>query len=320
MNPLISICVPVYNVAPYIERCVRSLMEQRYEALEFIFIDDCSTDSSIAILKRTIAAYPTRLEQVHIYSNGCNKGLAYSRRESIIHATGQYIVCVDADDWIDGDMVAELYQKMQDKNADITTCVYAKESTKQSKLIIQPSFEVEHSFEAALLDNIFFLAGKLIPRDYFKDERIFAPEGLNYLEDRYTIIRLMGKSPKVVTSPNAIYHYLIHEGSVSQGKQAYHIKCLIRYWQKTEEWLRDQNLYEPYAALIGYKKADDIISLLLYVHDNAIRRQYADVFSEEQQRYAKQLTRGKRFMAFLIRHRLYVLMRLLDFINYLREK
>ncbi len=320
MNPLISICVPVYNVAPYIERCVRSLMEQRYEALEFIFIDDCSTDSSIAILKRTIAEYPNRSGGVHMYHNERNRGLAYTRRESIIRATGQYIVCVDSDDWIEPDLVAELYQMMQEEAADITCCAYLKETGKHKEMVILPSVEPQYSLEAALQDNIFFLHGKLIPRDYFKDERIFAPEGLNYLEDRYTIIRLMGKSPKVVTSPNAIYHYLIHEGSVSQGKQAYHIKCLIRYWQKTEEWLRDQNLYEPYAALIGYKKADDIISLLLYVHDNAIRRQYADVFSEEQQRYAKQLTRGKRFMAFLIRHRLYVLMRLLDFINYLREK
>ena len=320
MSPLISICVPVYNVAPYIERCVRSLMEQRYEALEYIFVDDCSTDDSIAILKRIIAEYQTRNTQVHLYSNEHNRGSAYTRQEAVKHATGQYVLCVDADDWIERDMVLLLYHTMQEETADITCCAYLKETGKYKEMVILPSVEEQYSIEAALQDKIFFLAGKLIPTSYFQDETIFAPEGLNYLDDRYTIMRLMGKSPKVVTSPNAIYHYLIHEGSVSQGKQAYHIKCLIRYWQKTEEWLRDQNLYEPYAALIGYKKADDIISLLLYVHDNAIRRQYADVFSEEQQRYAKRLTRGKRFMAFLIRHRLYVLMRLLDLINYLREK
>ena len=320
MNPLISICVPVYNVAPYIERCVRSLMEQRYEELEYIFVDDCSTDDSIAILKRTITAYPTRSDSVHLYYNGRNKGLAYTRRESIIHATGQYIVCVDSDDWIAPDMVEELYHRMQEEAADITCSAYLKETGKHRELLTQPYIAAQFSLEAALQDNIFFLVGKLIPKVYFQDTTIFAPEGLNYLEDRYTIMRLMGKSLKVVSCPTATYHYVIHEGSVSQGKQAYRIECLIRYWQLTDDWLRRENLYEPYAELIGYKKADDIISLLLYVRNNATRRQYADIFKEEQLHYAHQLTRGKRIMAFLIRHRLFGLMRLLDLINYIREK
>ena len=53
MQALVSICVPVYNVAPYIERCVHSLMQQTYENLEYIFVDDCSTDNSVSILRKT---------------------------------------------------------------------------------------------------------------------------------------------------------------------------------------------------------------------------------------------------------------------------
>ena len=65
-SPLVSILVPVYNVEPYFERCARSVFEQTYDNLEYIFVDDCSPDNSIQILERVLAEYPHRVNQVKI--------------------------------------------------------------------------------------------------------------------------------------------------------------------------------------------------------------------------------------------------------------
>ncbi len=67
--PKISVIVPVYNVAPYMERCARSLFGQTLEDMEFIFVDDCSPDESIAVLRRVMQDYPERMNQVRIRSH-----------------------------------------------------------------------------------------------------------------------------------------------------------------------------------------------------------------------------------------------------------
>ena len=62
----VTVIVPVYNVAPYIERCARSLFEQSLESFEILFVDDCSPDDSVEIIKRTLADYPHRVAQTRI--------------------------------------------------------------------------------------------------------------------------------------------------------------------------------------------------------------------------------------------------------------
>ena len=74
MNPLISICVPVYNVAPYIEHCVRSLMEQTYNNLEYIFVDDCSADNSIELVRSIVNQYPERCAHIRIIQENTSFG------------------------------------------------------------------------------------------------------------------------------------------------------------------------------------------------------------------------------------------------------
>ena len=96
----ISILVPIYNVSKYIERCAHSLMEQSYENIEYVFVDDCTPDNSITLLKGVIAKYPHRQDQVKIISHEHNKGLAGARITALNSATGDYVVHVEADDYI----------------------------------------------------------------------------------------------------------------------------------------------------------------------------------------------------------------------------
>ena len=106
--PKISVIIPVYNVEKYIERCVRSLFEQTLGEIEYIFVDDCTPDGSIAILRRIIEDYPERKPFVSIISHEQNKGLAIARRTGVNAACGEYVAFCDSDDWVDTNMYEKL--------------------------------------------------------------------------------------------------------------------------------------------------------------------------------------------------------------------
>lgn len=120
--PLLSIVVPVYGVEKYIEQCARSLLEQTYSNIEYIFVNDCTKDHSIEVLSRVLQDYPQRSGSVQIINNLYNKGLAYTRMVGFKAAKGEYLASCDSDDFVD----LCLYEKMMDKalscNSDIVGC------------------------------------------------------------------------------------------------------------------------------------------------------------------------------------------------------
>lgn len=119
MTPKISVIVPIYNVDKYIEKCVRSLMEQTLDGIEYIFIDDCTPDRSMSILKEVLKQYPGRNGNVVICQNDENIGQAKTRRKGIEMAKGDYVIHCDSDDWVDKDWLESLYIRAVNKNADI---------------------------------------------------------------------------------------------------------------------------------------------------------------------------------------------------------
>ena len=106
------------------ERCARSLFEQTYANLEYIFVDDCSPDNSIAILEKVMEDYPERKEQVRILRHEKNRGLAAARNTAIDAASGAFITHVDSDDYLDRDAVRLLVEKQMETGADIVSGNY----------------------------------------------------------------------------------------------------------------------------------------------------------------------------------------------------
>ena len=112
-HPKVSILVPIYGTEKYIEKCARSLFEQTYDNIEYIFVNDCTKDASVEILKKTIEDYPQRKSQVTIISHNTNKGLAASRLTAFEHSTGAYLWCVDSDDYADVQAVSIIVPYME---------------------------------------------------------------------------------------------------------------------------------------------------------------------------------------------------------------
>lgn len=118
----VSVIIPVYGVEKYIERCARSLFEQTFDDMEFIFIDDCTPDRSIENLKTIIKDYPQREPQIRIERMPVNSGLAAVRKYGVSCATGDYLIACDSDDYVEHDMYEKLYELAVKDNLDLVQC------------------------------------------------------------------------------------------------------------------------------------------------------------------------------------------------------
>ena len=132
----VSVCIPVYGVEKYIERCARSLFEQTMkDDIEFIFVDDCTPDKSIEVLQKVLEEYPNRKDQVKIIHHEVNKGLTGARNTALKYVSGDYIIHCDSDDWVDKDLYATMYKKAAKENADVVCCGIILENNKQQKTL-----------------------------------------------------------------------------------------------------------------------------------------------------------------------------------------
>jgi len=118
--PLVSVIVPVYNVQAYLNDCLESILEQTYQNLEIICVEDQSTDDSLSILKE----YAARFSQIHLLENEINLGLSGSRNRGMKQARGQYIYFVDSDDMLTPNCIERFIGEAESTDADIVFCHY----------------------------------------------------------------------------------------------------------------------------------------------------------------------------------------------------
>lgn len=118
MLPKVSIIIPIYNVEPYIEECLQSVMRQSYRGImECILVDDCGTDNSMEIAKQFIEVYngPIGFKVLH---HEHNRGVSAARNTGMDIANGDYIYFLDSDDWISDDCIEKLAHPLSIKQYD----------------------------------------------------------------------------------------------------------------------------------------------------------------------------------------------------------
>ncbi len=205
----ISVIVPVYNVAEYLNRCLDSLVSQTFSDFEVILVNDGSTDNSLAICESYVEAYQHIFK---VYSK-VNGGLSDARNFGIKKAIGTYVAFIDSDDWIDLDMLKSMYAKAIDTNADIVACDL--EYHHQDGKI---AFSSGGDFDTVVIKNTPEIikinnsaCNKLYKKTLFTD--IEFPIGLWY-EDLATIPRVILKA-KIITKVNhPFYKYFQRSGSI----------------------------------------------------------------------------------------------------------
>lgn len=206
----VSIVVPIYNVEKYIRRCVESLLQQTYSNIEYVFVDDCSTDSSINIVRDILHNYSSRTEQVKIIHHQRNRGLAAARNTGVANARGKYIIHVDSDDYVERNIVEMLVGKAEDCNADIVVCDYfvdTKRNIKASKYNLAGD---KYSYISSILERKTppCIWGKLILKDLYEKNNLSAIEGVNFGEDYCTMPRLVYYAERIEKIDRPLYHYV----------------------------------------------------------------------------------------------------------------
>ena len=118
----VSICIPIFGVEHSIERCSRSLFSQTYTNIEYIFVNDCTKDKSMEILSKVIVEYPNRISAIRIISHKKNRGLAAARNTAIENCTGDFVMHVDSDDYLESTHFEAMHNAIGDE--DLVVCDY----------------------------------------------------------------------------------------------------------------------------------------------------------------------------------------------------
>lgn len=233
----VSVIVPVYKVELFVERCIRSLMEQTLQEVEFIIIDDCSPDNSLAIIKNVINDYPTRI--VRIISHPINQGLPAARNTGLKIATGEYIFHCDSDDWVEPDMFSELYTKAKSCDVDIVWCDWFLTYRKSERYMKQPCYNSPIEAIKGMLNGTmkYNVWNKLVRRNLYVLNDITFPTGYGMGEDM-TMIRLFSCAQKVLYVPKGFYHYVkLNSEAFSQTYSEKHLLELRHNVQETLSYL-----------------------------------------------------------------------------------
>ncbi len=216
MNPLISVIVPVYNVEKYLEKCIKSILNQSYTDIELILVDDGSTDSSGAICD-SFASEDSRVRVIH-KENG---GVAAARNTGVEEKKGEFYCFVDSDDTVHPNYILNLHKIITEHNADIAMSAYLYAwDDGRKKRTRNAEFSDNHIFTDTGKDAL----GKMLyskiyaPACYsklFRTSKIkvhFPPYAIG--EDMLASVDYLMQAEKVVMSNEPHYYYMQHEESV----------------------------------------------------------------------------------------------------------
>lgn len=251
----VSVIILIYNTEKYLKRCLDSLFKQTLENIQFIFVNDCTPDNSLSIIKETMDKYPEKKANVNIISHKKNRGSAAARNTGFSLAEGEYIIYFDSDDWIEIDMYEKMYNAARKNQADIVICDYFTEYPKSNIYCSQQlSGKKEYFLEQILRGKLHNgLWNKLIKKDLYENLSFLWTENINMWEDVSIIPRLFYYANKIITIPEALYHYSqINDNSYTHTLNEKSLNNILEATNILEKFFSDKE--DIYQKDINYLK------------------------------------------------------------------
>ena len=275
----VSLIVPIYKVEKYIEQCARSVLGQSWPSIQFIFVDDCSPDSSIDILEALIEReFASLKDRIQIIRKPVNEGLPQARKTGLEAATGDYILHVDADDWIEPDAVEKLALKAGETGADVVYFFAWKEfGDGRSRVITDKEFATPQDFADAVLvhDAHPSVVLKFWRRTLFSPEIFFPRYG--QAEDMVQSLQLLDRAKKAVRLPEPLYHYRRSDSdAMSRGKRARKKSHQLRNYLDLYRFYRDSIETSPIRRT--WRKILRKARLWALLYDRSAIKDYPELF------------------------------------------
>lgn len=238
-EPLISIVIPLYNVAQYVAACLDSCQAQTLQDWEVLIVNDGSSDES-----GSIAAEYARQDLRIRYFEQENQGAVVARNVGIHHASGQWITFLDADDRLTPDALQLLYNGVCLNNSDISVGTFAI-CDEAGKVVRKKSAQYEgentpEGFACALLTEriSFTLCGKLFRKKLF--ERVVPMPELKIGEDAFITLQLFNGTSRIAMVSEVVYLYVQRQSSVTHSPTQAAINTILKFVEATIGYYREQ--------------------------------------------------------------------------------
>lgn len=228
----ISLIIPIYNASSYLSSALEALRSQSSPSIEIILVDDGSTDASPAICDE----YAEKDERIRVLHE-LHSGVAHSRQAGLEAAKGEYILYVDADDQVESDMIADMYQEALTQKADMVLCDY-RELTYDGEVYRKQEPTALNG--VAILEDI--LSGKLygalwnkmMRREWLQQTKALFPQGLTMREDLIFLSQCLPYASKIAYIPKAYYGY---ERRNASALTSHYVNESLAYYQQECLWV-----------------------------------------------------------------------------------
>ena len=247
----ISIIVPSYNAEKSIDKCITSLINQTKKELEFIIINDGSTDSTEEIIKKY------KDKRIKYFKNK-NSGIGKTRNFGIEKAKGKYLMFVDSDDYLENDACFSLFNKIEKNNSDVVVSNFYKVYDNRKESINILEFNNCTLEEKPDLINIVNTApwNKIYRTSLIKDNNVFFPENIKY-EDAPFVLECLDKASKISQIDEYTYNYVIHNNSETTVRDEkvfdiFKIIDMIRIYFSDKDYMKEELDYYIVSMLMNY--------------------------------------------------------------------
>lgn len=204
----VSVVTTAYNIESYVKKCIDSLLSQTHKDIEIIVVNDCSMDKTMDIVMQY------NDERIKVVNHETNMGAGWARRTGIEHATGDYVITVDGDDWLSEDFIEKLAKNAEETDADIVsggiTFIWG-DTYWETKRFLPHISEGMAKFQDYANRKIVFLNNKLVRRSMY-DTVPYSTR--RYCEDTPVILPLLYYANKVSYIDTQGYYYLQHDKSL----------------------------------------------------------------------------------------------------------
>ncbi|MCI8946968.1 MAG: glycosyltransferase [Lachnospiraceae bacterium] len=254
MNPLVSVIVPIYNTEEYLSHCIESILNQTYNNIEVILVDDGSTDKSLEICKN-YALKDRRIKVIKLR----HQGLVVARKNGVENSKGEYCIFVDSDDWIAEELLEEVVPLTDNEHVDIVN--YNMRSITESgyydwnytvsnglyenKKLEQIYTKMMYDFECGCPGIIQSLCTKLIRKKILQECLQAMDRRITMGEDAAVVYNAILESDKIVVIDKFLYFYRSRSGSMCDAKDI-SIFQQVKYFQ---EYMR--NVFSGYGREYG---------------------------------------------------------------------
>ncbi len=278
----VSVIVPVYNTAKYLERSLDTLLNQTLSDIEIICVNDGSTDNSLEILEKISKSAPSPKLKIVTTKN---QGLSCARNTGMKIAQGEYIGFVDSDDWVDTDFFEKLYNAAKKYDCDIACADFIRQHPQKQKIRLNITEEKvfttpEDKYLACKTYREGCVWNKIYKTEFLKKINLEFIPGM-YYEDRDFTARSLYFADKLVTVPGTYYYYFVNPKSiVKKGGNKLQDEHYILARRQVLDFIKEKNINVPDGLYRAEKSRFKIFGKTLFSIRESINTEYVLLFGK----------------------------------------